>query len=444
MVQKQESAVGDKVKIITAKEETEGILLESSDSSIVLIKIKSGYNVGIKKEEIMNIELIEKNKEKEDKFETSKSKDFDGDQKSKKNKKISDIKEKKNLPYIDIIITGGTISSKIDYKTGGVSWITKPEELFRFYPELFGVVNVKEIKVPFMKSSEDMGYEDWQTIASEVEKSLNDRDIKGVIITHGTDFLHYTSAALSFFLRNLNKPVVLTYAQRSSDRASSDAEMNLLCSAHAAISDIAEVMLVGHSSENDDFCYAHIGTKVRKLHSSRRDAFKSVNSKPLARIFPDGKIEIMSDYNKRDDSKRTKLDSSFDNNVFLLKYFPGQSKEIIDYIGQKYKGLIIEGGGLGHVAVDSKESWINELKKAIANGLVVCMTSQTIYGKVDEYVYSPARELEKIGVIYLRDMLAETALVKLGYVLGKTKNYEKIKEMMLTNIAREFNDRLEE
>jgi len=415
--------IGDKVKIITPDEEIEGTLIASSEPSLVIIKLKSGYNIGIKKENIINMKLIEEAETREEKLK---------------------IEEKKNLPYIDIIVTGGTISSKVDYKTGGVSWITKPEELFKFYPEIFNIVNVNEIKIPFMKASENIDYEDWKQIAQEVEKSLNNKNIKGVIITHGTDFLHYTSSALSFFLKNLNKPVVLTYAQRSSDRGSSDAKMNLLCSAHAAISDIAEVIVVGHASINDDFCYAHRGTKVRKLHSSRRDAFKSVNDKPIAKIFPSGKIEIMNKYKKREDSKKVKLDANFNRNIFLLKYFPSQSPDIIDYLSKKYDGLIIEGSGLGHVASkESRENWIPYLRKAINNGMIICMTSQTIYGKVDQYVYSPAREIEKIGVIYLKDMLAETAFVKLGYVLSKTKNYEEVKEMMLQDIAGELNNRRE-
>lgn len=423
MIQKEEPNAGDKVKVITSKEEVEGILIESSESGIVLIKLKSGYNIGIKKEDVTNIELIEKAKEKETEFK---------------------IKDKKSLPYIDIIITGGTISSRVDYKTGGVKWLTKPEELFKFYPELFGVVNVNEIKIPFMKASENMNSEDWQKIAEEVEKSLNNKDVSGVIITHGTDFLHYTSSALSFFLQDINKPVVLTYAQRSSDRASSDAEMNLLCAAHAAVSDIAEVMLVGHATNNDDFCFAHKGTKVRKLHSSRRDAFKSVNENPVAKIFPEGKIEIMNNYNKRGNNKKIKLDLNFEDNVALLKYYPGQSVDIIDYYSQTYKGIIIEGSGLGHVASeDAKENWLPVIKKAINNGMVICMTSQTIFGKVDSYVYSPARELEKAGVIYLKDMLAETALVKLGWVLGHKEWKNKIKEKMLENINGELSPRIE-
>jgi glutamyl-tRNA(Gln) amidotransferase subunit D len=416
--------VGDKVRIITTSEDIEGILLASSEPGIFLLKLKSGYNIGVKKEDVVSMELLEEVKIKDSKLE---------------------LKEKKNLPYIDIIVTGGTISSKVDYKTGGVSWLIKPEELFKFYPELFDIVNVNEIKNPFMKLSENMNPEDWKIIAKEVEKSLNNKDIKGIIITHGTDTLHYTSSALSFFLKNLNKPVVLTYAQRSSDRASSDASLNLLCSAHAAVSDIAEVMLVGHGSNNDDFCYAHKGTKVRKMHSSRRDAFRSINDKPLAKIFPDGRIDILNKFKKRNDEK-VKLDMSFNKNIFSLKYFPGQDSEIINYLSLKYKGIVIEGTGLGHVAVgdDAVNNFLPAIKKAINNGTIICMTSQTISGKVDEYVYSTARELEKAGVIYLRDMLAETAFVKLGYVLAKEKNISKIKEMMLSNLAGELNSRIEE
>src|SRR3989344_5447956 len=177
----------------------------------------------------------------------------------------------------------GIILSKYDSRTGGVHPLTNPEELFKFYPEIFEIANVSKVEVPFMKASEDMDYKDWQKIAKVAEKNLNDQNIKGIIITHGTDILHYTSAALNFFLGKVNKPVVLTYSQRSVDRASSDANLNLKCAALMAISDAAEVMLVGHATENDDFCYAMPGTKVRKMHSSRRDAFKVVNAEPFAK-----------------------------------------------------------------------------------------------------------------------------------------------------------------
>ncbi|MBM3233906.1 Glu-tRNA(Gln) amidotransferase subunit GatD [Candidatus Pacearchaeota archaeon] len=425
MKEKQPQA-GDKVKISTVKEEIEGTLLESYEPGIILIKLKSGYNIGIKKEDVVLLEREPVLSQKESKAP-----------------ELKKIKQNPKLPNVDIIMTGGTISSRLDAETGAVKWLTSPEELLKFYPELLEICNIRKIKVPFMKASENMDYLDWQEIAKNCEESLNDKEISGVIITHGTDFLHYTSSALSFFLRDLNKPVVLTYAQRSSDRASSDAALNLQCAARAAISEIAEVMIVGHSGTNDDFCYALLGSKVKKLHSSRRDAFKPVNCKPIAKIFLD-RIETITQFKRRNDGK-VKLDLSFNNKIALIKFYPGMEPEIFEFLSGRYEGIVLELVGLGHLAIDeARRNLLAAIKKAIDNGMIVCAASQTIYGRLDPLVYSPGRKLIKTGIIFLEDMLAETAYVKLGFVLGKAKEQEKIKKLMLTNIAGELNSRLEE
>jgi len=420
----KEANIGDKVKISTVKEDIEGTLLESSDSSLVLIKLKSGYNIGIKKEEITNIELIQAKKEK---------------------KQETKIKQNSKLPNVDIIMTGGTISSRLDPETGAVKWLTSPEELLKFYPALLSVCNIRKIKVPFMKASENMDAGDWKEIARNCEESLNDKEVSGVIVTHGTDFLHYTSAALSFFLRDLNKPVVLTYAQRSSDRASSDAALNLKCAAIAACSDIAEVMIVGHGTSNDDFCLALRGSKVRKLHSSRRDAFKPVNYKPIAKIYGDGKIETITQFNRRDNNKKVKLDLSFNDRIALIKFYPGMEPEMFEFLSGRYEGIILELSGLGHLAIDeARRNLLPAIKKAIDNGMIVCASGQTIFGRIDPLVYSPGRKLMKTGIIFLEDMLSETAYVKLGFVLGHSQWKNKIKEKMLENFSGEINNRLEE
>ncbi|MBU1136646.1 MAG: Glu-tRNA(Gln) amidotransferase subunit GatD [Nanoarchaeota archaeon] len=415
---------GEKAIIETLKEKINGTILESHEQGILLIKLDSGYNIGIKKEDIVNIETI----------------------KEEENKKTKIKKPKKTLsklPNIDIIITGGTISSRLDSKTGGVKWLTEPEDLINLYPELLEIINIRKIKIPFMKASENMDYKDWKEIAKNVQESLNEDDCKGVIVTHGTDFLHYTSSALSFFLKDLNKPVVLTYSQRSSDRASSDARMNLICSARAAVSDIAEVILVGHASVNDDFCYALLGTKTRKMHSSKRDAFKSINKKPIAKIFPD-KIEKISPYNIRNNNK-VKLDDSFNSKIALIKFYPGMEPEIFDYYSQNYEGIVIEASGLGHLAIDeARKNLLPKIKKAIDNGLIICLAPQTIYGRLNPMVYSPGRKLLKTGIIFLEDMLPETAYVKLGWVLGHQQWKNKIKEKMLENFSKEINKRIEE
>jgi glutamyl-tRNA(Gln) amidotransferase subunit D len=415
---------GDNVEIILEKENHKGILLEG-EKNIILLKLDSGYNIGFNKKSVLEIKVLEK------------AKDI---------KENINVKKDSSKPNIAMVITGGTIAARLNPKKGGVDWLDSPNSLFKFYPEFFKNVNVVKVDVPFMKASEDMDYKDWQKIAKVVEKFLNDSNIKGVIVTHGTDFLHYTSSALSFFLRDLNKPVVLTYSQRSIDRPSSDANLNLQCSALATLSNIAEVMIVGHASSNDDFCYAMSGVKVKKLHTSKRDAFKIINSIPFAKISQD-RIEKISDYKIRNKNK-VKLDLSFEEKVALIKIYPGQDPNILDfYLKNKYKGIILEMSGLGHAPTKrARKQWTKKLKQIQDKGIIVCGTSQCIFGRVDPLVYSNGRELLETGIIYLKDMLSETALIKLSWVLGHKKwaeNKEIIKEKMLENICGEISNRLE-
>jgi len=423
-MEKTTALPGDYVQIHLMKEIYEGTFLEApeSEKGIVLLKLDSGYNIGFNKKDVLKINVLKKFKQIKENIE---------------------IKTSREKPNIAMIITGGTISSRLDPKSGAVSWLTSPSELFKFYPEIFKYANVSKVEVPFMKASEEMTSKDWLKIARIAEKLLNDENIKGIIITHGTDTLHFTSAALSFFLRNLNKPVVLTYSQRSSDRGSSDAQLNLECSALTAISDIAEVVLVGHATENDDYCYVLRGTKVRKLHSSRRDAFKPVNFKPLAKVDENVFFKL-GDYNVRTKGK-VKLDAKFNEKVALIKFYPGQDSGILDYYMKKgYKGIVIEVLGLGHLI---RKGWLKKIKELTKKGIIICATAQTIYGRLNPLVYSTGRELLETGMIYLEDMLSETAFVKLGWVLGHkewVKNKDTVKEKMLENVAGEFSDRLEE
>lgn len=423
----QKAQPGDLVEVSLLKYSYEGVFLgtPSTDNDVVLIKMDSGYNIGLKKKDIFEIKVLKKAEQKKDNFQLQKDKE---------------------KPNIGLIITGGTIASRHDPKTGGVMPVNSPEKLFRFYPEIFEKVNVLKVEVPFTKASEDMDSKDWQKIARVAEKMLNDSNIRGIIITHGTDFLHYTSSALGFFLRNLNKPVVLTYSQRSIDRASSDANLNLQCAALAAISDIAEVMLVGHATTNDDYCHALPGAKVRKMHTSKRDTFKSINTEPIAKIYPD-RIDLISSYNPRNEKKKVKIDVKFQEKVALIKIYPGQQPDILDfYLKNKYQGIVLEMSGIGQVPTSkSRTSWLTKLKEVQKRGMIVCATSQCIYGRVDPYVYSTARDILGTGVIYLEDMLSETALVKLGWVLAHpewTKNKESIKQKMLENFSGEINKRV--
>ncbi len=435
---------GDLVEVHLSRKIYEGVLLESSEIGIVLLKLGSGYNIGFNKKDVLEIKVLKKAKEETPKgVHHQVGPEEGGARTSTRPRNISSEMFTGGKPNVGMIITGGTIAARLNPTKGGVDWLDTPESLFKFYPEIFEKVNISKVEVPFMKASEDMDYKDWQKIAKSCEKLLNDTNIRGVIVTHGTDFLHYTSAALSFFLKNLNKPVVLTYSQRSIDRASSDANLNLVCSAEVAgMSDIGQVVLVGHANSNDDFCYVMPGAKVKKMHSSKRDAFKVINDKPIAKVFPN-RLEVLKNY-KIGKKGNVKVDSKFEEKVALVKVYPGQSPDILDYyMKKKYKGIVLEVSGLGHVPTKrSRNSWTKKLKEVISKGMVVCACAQTVYGKLDPLVYSNGREILATGVIYLEDMLAETALVKLGWVLGHSD--WKVEEKMLENISGELNDRLEE
>jgi len=282
-----------------------------------------------------------------------------------------------------------------------------------------------------------MGPKDWKKIAEVCEKHLNDESIDGIILTHGTDTLHYTSAALSFFIQDLNKPIALTYSQRSVDRASTDAALNLMCAARYATSDVAEVALVGHENTNDNSCLAIPGDKTRKMHSSKRDAFKPINTEPIARINPD-EIKILKTFNAKDKARKVKLDTKFLSQVTSIKVHPNQDPSILEYYEkQGYKGIVLEVTGLGQVPGKQSEfNWLPKIKKAIDNGMTLVATAQTIYGRLNPNVYSAGRDLQKTGIIFLDGMTSETALIKLGWVLGH-KNWNP-KEKMLENISNEF------
>jgi len=429
--------IGDRISVTKGKNIYEGLLMprsEMGDKSSIVIKLDSGYNIGIKYEKEVKIQKSKKTEpkkiEEEVEFELGK-------------KHFKELKFDPKKPKVSLIMTGGTIISKVDYRTGGVYALEKPEELLTNIPELKNIVNIEDVLTPFKKMSEDLNYKDWQKLAELTAKEINKN--QGVIITQGTDTLHFTSAALSFMLKNLYKPVVLTAAQRSSDRGSSDAFMNILCSAHASISNIAELGVCMHATTDDHYCHFIRGTKVRKLHTTRRDAFRSINEMPLAKIWPDGKIDILNKNHKKRKDEKVVADVKFEPNVALLKSYPGSEPEILEFLVNKgYKGFVIEGTGMGHVPTSAEKSWIPTIKKLIKDGIPVVIAPQTIYGRINTDVYTNLRILyHEAKAIPAEDMLPETAYVKLGWVLGHTKDLEKIREMMLTNIAGEITERSE-
>ncbi len=337
------------------------------------------------------------------------------------------------MKKVSILGTGGTIASKIDYKTGAVHPAFTTEELFNALPELKEVAEIKT-KLLFNILSENMTPKHWKEIAREVEDEIS-KGADGVVVAHGTDTLAYTSAALSFMLKNLTKPVILVGSQRSSDRPSSDAAENLISATRVACTDMAEVAVVMHASSGDGRCFIHRGTRVRKMHSSRRDAFRSINAKPLGEIVDD-KVEFHGDYKKAKDGQ-VEVDKNLEEKIALVKIHPGMSAETLSTIIGDNKGLVLEGTGLGHVP----EYLFPAIENGIKAGKPVVMTSQTLYGRVDMNVYSTGRKLLSMGVISGGDMLPGVAYVKLMHVMGRTKKMGEIKELMRKDIAGEISEK---
>jgi glutamyl-tRNA(Gln) amidotransferase subunit D len=430
VLKKNNIKIGDFVRVKKDESVYEGMLMpriELGDTSCLVIKLNNGYNIGLKFEKGVKIEKIKT-----------------GLEIAHKHKKVTKkIIFDKKLPTISIIGTGGTIASKVDYRTGGVYASFSPEDIAMQIPDLKEIANIKAEEVMNIMS-EDMTPERWIEIAKEVAQDVN-AGYKGVIVTHGTDTLHYTAAALSFMLRDLPCPVVLVGTQRSSDRGSSDVVMNISCAANfVANSDVAEVCTVMHGTMEDDYCLAVRGTKVRKMHTSRRDAFRPINEQPLAKIYwKSRKIEIFNkNYRKRSDSK-VKVDAKLNPKVALIKCHPGLDPEIFDfYLDKKYKGFVIEATGLGHTPTLGKYSLLPKVEKIVKLGLPVVITSQCLYGRVHPTLYHNLRELSRRGVIFAEDTLPEVALVKLMWILGHTRNLERIRKMMLTNYSGEINPRI--
>lgn len=414
---------GDRIRIETDEETYDGILIprpKLADDNYVVLKLDSGYNIGIDTSKIKKITLLEKQPKKQDITE-------------------AEIRKDSTKPTITILSTGGTISSKVDYRTGGVYATYTAKDLLQAAPELENIANINS-KFLMNIMSEDMSPKHWIKIAGEIAKELNS-GIDGVVVTHGTDTMHYSTAAMSFLLRNLKKPVIFTGSQRSTDRGSCDGFLNLICSTIMAKSNIAGVSLVMHGSMEDDFCYAHRGTKVRKMHTTRRDAFQSINDTPLAKIHPNGQIDILNNNYVRRENSEVIPELKLEEKVALIKIYPGMDRDILDfYIDKGYKGIVFEGTALGHVPTTIKEtSLIPKIERAGDMGIIMAMTTQCLYGRVHPYVYANLRELSKRGVIYCEDMLPEVAYVKLMWILGKATDKKEVMKMILTNYAYEIN-----
>ena len=389
---------------------------EYSYPDYIEIKLKNNYNIGINASNVIEMKKIGK---KEAKYKIPEK----------------EFPKNKILPNVILLGTGGTVASRLDYTTGAVIPSFTPGELFSSVPELAEICNL-ETEIVFELLSENMRPEYWQQLAEKVEKAANSGK-DGVVIGHGTDTMGFTGAALSFMLKDLSIPVVLVGSQRSSDRPSSDAALNLINATTVATSDIAEVVVSMLGSSEHDYGLIHRGTLVRKMHSSVRHTFRTIDAIPLGMIRNREIKMFKKDYRKRSKTE-TKAITNFEKKTALIYSYPGMNNEVIEfYIDKGYKGIVIAGTGLGHVSTEIYSS----IERAIQESITILMTVQPLHGFTGMNVYSTGRELLNMGVIPGRNLLPETGYVKLGWVLGQTNDPNEIKDLLMKNIAGEFIDR---
>ncbi|MDQ2685742.1 MAG: Glu-tRNA(Gln) amidotransferase subunit GatD [Thermoproteota archaeon] len=453
---------GSEVKIVTKKEEFVGIILpryETFSDKYIVLKLKSGYNIGIEVDNITEIIPMENDQSaaKENVSSISSettttttlatgSTSFQHESQTgyanDHNYIYDKIGENPNsLPYILLISTGGTIASKIDYRTGGVKSLLNASELYSAFPELaeHGLIKPEFL---FNEYSENIVPSHWSLLANRISDAITKEHFDGIIVSHGTDTMHYTSSALSFALKNVPIPVILVGSQRSSDRPSSDAFSNLV----GAIRFIRDARYSGifvcmHSSTSDENIACHIGTRVRKNHTSKRDAFKSLDSLPFALIENSG-IKYNDTLHRaiikyKDTSKKFISKTIFDDKVFLLKFYPGFNPSFLEtFLNLDYKVIILEGTGLGHI----NKNCFAIISKLIDSGIFVFMTSQCIFGRVQMTVYDTGRDLLGLGVIPLSNMSSETAVVKAMWALKNNSGTDDFLRIMKSDYAEEVSD----
>ena len=392
---------------------------ENDDDKHIVLKVITGYNIGVDIATVLSM--------KETGYK-------------KANYKIpeKEFPITPGLPKVKLIGTGGTIASRLDYRTGAVIPAFSPGELYGAVPELADICNLETEKL-FAVFSENMGPEQYKKLAVAIGQEI-EKGTDGIIIGHGTDTLHYTAAALTFMVQNPPIPIILVGSQRSSDRPSSDAALNLMHAATAAAhGDIAEVMVCMFGPTSDEYGFLHRGTRVRKMHSSYRSTFRTIGDIPVATVTRKGVVPQKPIYNhRRKDTSNVKITPVFEEKVGMLYYYTNMQPDMIDaMVDNGYKGIIIIGTGLGHV----NKPIYPAIERAVKKGVAIYMTVQTLWGYVHMFVYDTGRDLMAKGIIPAENMLPEAAYIKLGWALGQTNDPEKVRELMLTPVNDEITDR---
>jgi glutamyl-tRNA(Gln) amidotransferase subunit D len=413
----------------------EGFVIPAAAAGHITIKLVNGYNASYAIDSITSLEIVENTIEKAS-TEQSPATKFN-----------------ESLPTVRILHTGGTIASKVDYKTGAVVARFEPEELISSIPELTDIANVEAVKLGNM-FSDDMRPQHWNKIIDASKQAFED-GVDGIVVTHGTDTMHYTAAALSFSWAGSGgkspRPIAIVGSQRSSDRGSSDAAENLIAAVHWAANAPSpiggsgdSVVVVMHTSSNDGECSVHPGIGVRKMHSTRRDAFRGINTQPLAIISANnGKpsIQLSETYSAELELPITRevttTPDKYETEIRIPQFIAGPwlvSEHIDAIMNIGCQAIVIHGTGLGHLPIDDPEGDAPEntlvwrsLTRAINREVPVVIVNQCISGPIDMNVYSKGRKQMQMGILG-HGIIAppETVVAKLHWALSKGEEISSI------------------
>ncbi len=413
----------------------EGFVIPAAAAGHITIKLVNGYNASYAIDSITSLEIVENTIEKAS-TEQSPATKFN-----------------ESLPTVRILHTGGTIASKVDYKTGAVVARFEPEELISSIPELTDIANVEAVKLGNM-FSDDMRPQHWNKIIDASKQAFED-GVDGIVVTHGTDTMHYTAAALSFSWAGSGgkspRPIAIVGSQRSSDRGSSDAAENLIAAVHWAANAPSpiggsgdSVVVVMHTSSNDGECSVHPGIGVRKMHSTRRDAFRGINTQPLAIISANnGKpsIQLSETYSAELELPITRevtaTPDKYETEIRIPQFIAGPwlvSEHIDAIMNIGCQAIVIHGTGLGHLPIDDPEGDAPEntlvwrsLTRAINREVPVVIVNQCINGPIDMNVYSKGRKQMQMGILG-HGIIAppETVVAKLHWALSKGEDISSI------------------
>ncbi len=409
------------VEVASTGGQFKGLILprsETADDKHIVLKLDSGYNIGIAAESITGI--IETGRR--DVQYKIPEKEFPVDP---------------NKPNVLLLGTGGTIASRLDYRTGAVIPAFSPSELYGSVPELADVCNLRTEKL-FGVFSENMGPTEYVALANRVAAGIEE-GVDGIVIGHGTDTMHHTAAILTFMVQDPPIPIVMVGSQRSSDRPSSDAAINLINAAWTAgHGNIAEVVVCMFGPTSDQYGILHRGTRVRKMHSSYRSTFRTIGDIPLALVDSDGVRTLRDDYCPRRADRNVTINTAFEQRVTFLYYYPNMKPDIVDAIVDRgYRGIVIAGTGLGHI----NRPLYDAVRRATEAGVHVFMTVQTLWGYTQMYVYETGREIMELGVTPAANMLPEVAYMKLCWALGQSDDRDEVRRIMLTPVSDETTER---